>query len=116
MPHVVFSKGIDLEKFIENFNPIIEKENNFIKIENIFLDKNKREALLPVVIINEKKQNFFAQILCNPEKTTVRLLPLTDPEKTDAVKSSLGMIAKKISEFEPSLNITKTNIEEFIPK
>ena len=74
------------------------------------------EALLPVVIINEEKQNFFAQVLCNPDKTTIRLLPLTDPEKTDAVKSSLGLIAKNINEFDTSLKVTKTNIEEFIPK
>lgn len=116
MPHVVFDKGVDLDRYIKNFKPIIEKGRDFIKIENAFLDKNKREILLPVMIINEEKQNFFVQVLSSTDKTTIRLLPLTDPKKTDAVKSSLGIIAKNISKFDSSLKITKTNIEEFIPQ
>ena len=116
MPHVVFDKGIDLNEFVEKFNPIINKEKNFIKIENVFLDKNKREVLLPVAIINEERQRFFVQILSSPNKTTIRLLPLTDPEKTDAVKTSLGLVAASILSYNKVLKITKTNIGEFIPQ
>ncbi len=114
MPHVVFNTQIDLIKLQKEFEEIFLKDSSIIKIEDIFVDKNSTTALLPTVVIEEKNQNFFIQILTNPSKTTVRLFPKTDPEKTPGVKTSLGLVAKMIQRIFGNPDISKTNISEFI--
>ena len=114
MPHVVFDQRIDLRKLSEEFVKIFKNEGKIIKIENIFVDKQGRTALLPTVVIDEMNQNFFIEISTSENKSTIRLHPRTDPEKTSGVKTAMGLLAKQIQKlFE--VKITKTNIQDFIP-
>lgn len=115
MPHVVLNKKIDLEGFSKKFHNIFQKEPFLIKIQNVFLDREKRCALVPTVVIDEKNQQFLIEITSREGKTTVRLYPGTDPEKTDGVKTAMGILVKKIQETFSGAIITKTNIRNFIP-
>ena len=112
MPHVVFNKMIDLPMFSEKFKKIFQKEPMLIKVDNIFTDKHKRLALLPTVVIDSQNQNFLIEINVKEEKTTVRLYPRTDPEKTEGVLVALSMVGKLILDIFPDLHVTKTNIEK----
>jgi hypothetical protein len=112
MPHIVFDKMIDLTVFSEKFKEIFQKESMLIKVQNIFTDRHKRLALLPAVVIDSKNQNFLIEINVKEEKTTVRLYPRTDPEKTDGVLAALIMVGKLIMVIFPDVRITKTNIEK----
>ena len=85
-----------------------------IKILNVFLDLKKRVALIPTVVIDNLHQQFFIEISTRKDKTTIRLFPGTDPEKTDGVKMSLGLTAKIIQEINPNHRVTRTNIKEFL--
>jgi hypothetical protein len=51
-------------------------------------------------------------------KITIRLDPITDPEKTDGVKIAIALIAKRIQDIEKTSNlyVSKTNIQEFIDR
>ena len=112
MPHVVFDKMIDLSMFSEKFKEIFQKEPMLIKVENIFTDRNKRLALLPAVVIDSQNQNFLIEINVKEEKTTIRLYPKTDPEKTEGVLMALSMLGKLILDIFPDAHVTKTNIEK----
>ena len=112
MPHIVFDKMIDLSIFSEKFKEIFQKEPILIKVENMFTDRHKRLALLPDVVIDSKNQNFLIEINVKEEKTTVRLYPRTDPEKTEGVLVALSMVGKLILDIFPDLHVTKTNIEK----
>ena len=114
MPHIVFDKKIDLEYFSQEFEEIILKKPFLIKLLDVFLDRKKRTALVPAVVIDKLHQQFLIEISTRKGKTTIRLFPGTDPEKTDAVKMSLGLTAKIIQEINPNFKITRTNIEEFL--
>ena len=114
MPHVVFDKEIDLESFSKEFVETIIKKPCLIKLLNVYTDKEKRTALVPAVVIDKLHQQFLIEISTRKDKTTVRLFPGTDPEKTDGVKMSLGLTAKIIQEINPNLKITKTNIDNFL--
>ncbi len=114
MPHVVFDKEIDLESFSKEFKETILKKPFLIKLLDVYLDKEKRTALVPVVVIDKLHQQFFIEISTRKDKTTIRLFPGTDPEKTDGIKMSLGSIAKIIREMNPDLKITRTNIDGFL--
>ena len=112
MPHIVFDQMIDLSVFSEKFKEIFQKEPILIKVENIFTDRHKRLALLPVVVIDSQNQNFLIEINLKIEKTTVRLYPRTDPEKTEGVLAALSMVGKLILDIFPDIHVTKTNIEK----
>ena len=114
MPHIVFDEKIDLESFSQGFEELILKKPFLIKLLDVFLDKKKRTALVPAVVIDNIHQKFFIEISTRKDKTTIRLFPGTDPEKTDGVKTSLGLTAKIIQEMNPDFKITRTNIEEFL--
>lgn len=114
MPHAVLDKKIDLQKLSNEFGELVVKEPCLIKILNIFVDKHNQTALLPTTVIEEKNQNFFIEINTREGKTTVRLFPGTDPEKTDGVRTAMGFVVKKIQETFTDTKVTKTNIQEFL--
>jgi hypothetical protein len=114
MPHIVFNGKTDVERISKNFAPITMKSESLIKIKDIFLDSNKQNVLFSTVVIDKFHQEFFIQVLTNKEKTTVRLLPLTDPKKTDSVKKAMILISQLIKTTSPELKITKTNLQEYL--
>ncbi len=114
MPHVVFDKRLNLENFSKQFKTAILKDPYLIKLMDVFLDREKRTALIPTVVIDKIHQQFLIELSTRKDKTTVRLYPGTDPEKTNGVKMALGLIAKVIQENNPDYVITKTNIDEFL--
>jgi len=116
MPHVVFDRKIDLERFSKEFLPINQRDNILIKIEDVFLNREKNTALLPTLVIDDTHQQFMIEITTREQKSTLRLYPSTDPQKTQGVKNAMGLVAHLIISIFANLHITKTNIEEFIPK
>ena len=114
MPHIVFDKKIDLQRFSKQFHPIFQKEPYLIKITTIFVDMDNRMALFPSVVISDLHQQFLIEISTSDSKTTIRLYPGTDPEKTDGVKTSMALLAKQIIELYPEFNITKTNLHDYL--
>lgn len=115
MPHVVLNKKIDLGSFSTKFQEIFQKKPFLIKIQNIFLDREKRCALIPTIVIDEKNQQFLIEISSREGKTTIRLYPGTDPEKTEGVKTAMGILTKKIQKTFTGSLVTKTNIGNYIP-
>jgi len=112
MPHVVFEKKIDLLDFSKKFSPIFQK-HPLIKILNVYVDKNHQTALLPTLVIDETQQSYFIEISTTELKTTLRLYPQTDPEKTIGVKTSLALLAKEIANMY-NIKITKTNLTDYL--
>ena len=116
MPHVVFGKKIILDDIAAQFKETMLKDPFLIKLQNIYVDKEKRSALVSAVVIDNLHRQFFIEIVTRENKTTIRLLPITDPEKTDGVKMSLGLLANMIQKIDPECVITKTNIGDFLVK
>ena len=114
MPHVVFDKEIDLESFSKEFKETMIKKPCLIKLLDVYTNKQKRKVLVPAVVIDKLHQQFLIEISTRKDKTTIRLFPGTDPEKTDGVKMSLGLTAKIIQEINPNFKVTRTNINEFL--
>ena len=114
MPHIVFDKKLDLVLFSNRFHGVILKEPFLIKLLDVFLDREKRTALIPTIVIDQIHQHFLIEVSTRKDKTTIRLLPVTDPKKTDGVKMSLAMVGKIIQENNPQYNITKTNLQDFL--
>ncbi len=111
--HIVVNKQVNLLEFLKLFSPCFQK-SLLIRISNIYVDSNGLSALLSVVVIDELHQNFFIQVSASSKKTTIRLLSLTDPEKTNSVKKSLYLVYLQMKKFGSSLVVTKSNLWEHI--
>ena len=115
MPHIVFSKSLNLFDFSILFKPLFQK-SPLIKIQDMFIDTRGSNALLSTVVIDNSHHEFFIQLMTNKDKTTIRLYPLTDPEKTDAVKQSLVNVYLEILKHYPDMKVIKSNLWDYIAK
>ncbi|MCH9658841.1 hypothetical protein K0U27_09180 [archaeon] len=113
MPHIVLNHQVDLLDFSKSFSAFFQK-SPMIRISNIYVEGNGLSALLPAVIIDELHQEFFIQISTSSKKTTIRLLPLTDPKKTDSVKKSLFLVYLQMKKFDSGLVVTKSNLWRYL--
>jgi hypothetical protein len=113
MPHIVFDKQINLFDFGVLFKPLFQK-SPLIKIHQMYTDTMGTNALFSTVVIDESHHDFFIQVMSGEDKTTIRLLPTTDPEKTDAVKQSIVNLCLEIQKCYPDMKIIKSNLWDFL--
>ena len=123
MPHIVLSGSISLGNVFEHMYKILfkdqKKSNIIVRIEKYFINQPGDIILAKAVAVDDQKpQSFYIMVMYREDKTTIRLDPITDPEKTDGVKIALALMAKRIQEIEKAHNlyVSKTNIQEFIDK
>jgi hypothetical protein len=115
LPHIVLDKSLNLFDFSILFKPLFQK-SPLIKIQNMYIDTRGTTALLSTVVIDDSHHEFFIQVIVNKNKTTIRLYPLTDPVKTDAVKQSLATICLEMQKHYPDMNVTKSNLWNYLKK
>jgi len=134
LPHIVLSGNILLGNTFKQMNKILfkdQKSNVIVRIENFFINQRSDIMLSKAVAIDQKTQSFYIMVMNRENKITIRLDPITDPEKTDGVKIALALMAKRIQDVEKialmakriqdvekisDLYVSKTNIQEFIDR
>jgi hypothetical protein len=116
MPHIVLEKANNVKACYDAIEPMVQPvEKGILKITDKYLDYRENSALLESIVVeNGKPQNFFIQLSNKGDAVTVRLLPLTDPEKTNGVKTLMAIVAKKIKDSNPEIIYGKTNLQDFI--
>ncbi|HBH80826.1 MAG TPA: hypothetical protein DDY39_13445 [Nitrospira sp.] len=116
MPHVVIEAAGDLQALYQNFTPILQRTGGeILKIQEFYLSRSGKEALLEAVAIDQgTASNFFVQLKLHENAITVRLLPATDPEKTPAVKKVMALVARFIRTVYPESRYGKTNLQEYL--
>ena len=115
MPHIVLNRSLNLFDFSILFKPLFQK-SPLIKIQDMYIDTRGTNALLNTIVIDRSHHEFFIQLIANKDKTTIRLYPLTDPEKTDAVKQSLVNVYLEIQKQYPDMKVIKSNLWDYITK
>lgn len=116
MPHVVIEAAGDLQALYQNFAPILQRTGGeILKIQEFYLSRSGKDALLEAVAIDQgTASNFFVQLKLHENAITVRLLPVTDPEKTPAVKKVMALVARFIRTVYPKSRYGKTNLQEYL--
>ncbi|WP_375724230.1 hypothetical protein LXN10_01665 [Arcobacter sp. KX21116] len=116
MPHIVLEKAKNVKECYDAIEPMMQQlEKGILKITNKYIDYKENSALIESISIEDgKTQNFFIQLSSKGEAVTVRLFPLTDPEKTKGVKALMGIVAKKIKDSNVEINYGKTNLQDFL--
>jgi hypothetical protein len=116
MPHIVLEKINSTRAAFDAVKPFGNKiEGGILKVIDTYINASEQSALIESLAIeNGVNQTFFVQISQKKTSLTVRLLPLTDPEKTDGVKTIMATIAKQIKDTDSAIEYGKNNLEDFL--
>jgi hypothetical protein len=116
MLHIVLEKANNVQECYESIALTVEKiEGGVVKITDKYLSERRTSALIECAAVeNGKEQNFFIQLSSKGEAITLRLFPLTDPEKTKAVKTLMGMVANTIKHSNVNIVYGENNLHDFI--
>lgn len=116
MPHIVLEKSKSVKECYDVIEPMMQQiEKGILKITNKYIDYKGNSAIIESIAIEDgKNQNFFIQLSSKGDAVTVRLLSLTDPEKTKGVKTLMGIVAKKIKDSNSDIRYGKTNLQDFL--
>lgn len=117
MPHVVIRGDLTPREVWEAFQPLqVRSEGSVLKVSRAYLSHGETHVLLEAVAVSEGfRQQFLAQVSAKGEGAlSVRLESMTDPEKTDAVRRTLALVAVWILGLKPGLETASSNIESFL--
>jgi hypothetical protein len=116
MPHVVIEDAPDLAIACGAIiQAVLRNGGEILRVIDVYLNRSSHTSLVDCVVVEEgRSQAFFVQLTQKDRQITVRLLPATDPEKTNGVKRILGVIAKQIHEASAGSHFGKTNLQEFL--
>jgi hypothetical protein len=103
----IASQGIKLS--------VVRNGSEILKVVDFYINRFGHTALIDcVVVVEGRSQAFFVQLSQKDRQITVRLLPATDPEKTDGVKRAMALIALRIREAIVGSPFGRTNLQEFL--
>jgi hypothetical protein len=115
VPHVVLEGRITMDDAARAFEPFVAREGGrVIKAERFYREREDRAALIEMVVVEAgHTQKFFIQLSPRGDGLTVRLEPLTDPEKSAAVKAAIAQVAHRLRRATGAA-YGSTNIEEHL--
>jgi hypothetical protein len=121
MPHVIVEGPASLERLYQSFAPENLREGAYIiKIRNMYLSASKTDALVDCVVVEDGlPQNFYALLCQKPSSgssttITVRLDPMTDPQKTDGVKRLVALLGQRLKAQNSACRYGATNLTGFL--
>jgi len=115
VPHVVLEGRITIDDAGRHLGPFVVREKGLlIKAERFYLESDARAALVEMVVVEAgHTQKFFIQLSPKEGGLTVRLEPLTDPEKTPGVRRAIAHLAHRLAAA-TGTRYGRTNIEDYL--
>ena len=116
MPHVIIEEALDLASACQSIETAtVRNGTEILKVIDVYLNRSTHTALVDCVVVEQgRSQSFLVQLAQKDRQITVRLLPATDPEKTDGVKRVMALIAKQLHGAAPGSRVGKTNLQDFL--
>lgn len=116
MPHVVLENINSARVAFDSVVPFTAMiDGGVLKVTDKYLNVGQNKALVESLAVeNGNNQSFFVELSQKQTSLTVRLLPLTDPEKTPGVKMIMAMLARQIKDVNPGVSYGKTNLQDFL--
>jgi hypothetical protein len=116
MPHVVIEEATDLVAAAAAVTlEAVRTGGEILKVVDVYLNRSGKVALVDCVVVEDgRSQAFFVQLTQKERQITVRLLPTTDPAKTDGVKRIMGLIARALHASAHGSRFGKTNLQDFL--
>jgi hypothetical protein len=115
VPHILVEGTIRLGDVARRHAPWSDRRGELlVKFDRLYLETGGRAALVEALVVDRgHPQRFFVALQAREEGVMVRCEPLTDPEKTAAVKRALALMAERLR-AESGGRYGTTNIPEFL--
>jgi hypothetical protein len=114
IPHVVIEGALDLEAWARDFEPIlIHRDGDVLRADRVYLETGARTALVEMLAIEAgRKQPFYARVALHDRGSfTVRVDPLTHPERSEGVRALVACLAAELLRRSPSGRVTRSNVD-----
>jgi hypothetical protein len=115
VPHILLLGRASIRDLQGAHRPFTVREGDrLVKVDRFYTDERAEAALLETLVVDRgHMQKFFIQISARPDGLAVRLEPMTDPEKSAAVKRAIAIVADRLRRA-TGCRYGSTNIEEFL--
>jgi hypothetical protein len=115
VPHILLEGRARLADLQARHRPFAARDGErLVKVERFYADARGEAALIEALVVEQgHTQRFLVQVTARPDGFSVRLEPMTDPEKTAGVKRALALVADRLREA-GGLRYGSTNIAEFL--
>jgi len=116
MPHILLEGPVDLISFFTRYEPLIQNTSGeILKLQTAFINQARNTVLIEALAVEAGPPNrFFVQVGNKDRKTTVRIYPGSDPEKTPGTKKLLALVAKQLKDQSPDIEYGSTNLKDFL--
>jgi hypothetical protein len=115
VPHILLEGSARIADLQARHRPFAVREGDrLVKVERFYADAKAEAALVEALVVEQgHTQRFLVQVTARPGGLSVRLEPMTDPEKTPGVKRALAVVADRLRET-GGLSYGSTNIPEYL--
>ncbi len=113
MPHVVVDGPVDLREFARGFEPIlIRRGRDVLRTEKLYLEREARALLIEVLVLESgRKQRFYVVISAHDRgSATVRIDPMTHPERSEGVRELVGRVGAELLARTPGARLGPANV------
>ena len=105
--------AIDLADFARRWTPlVVRRGSDVLRADQIYLETGARAVLIDATAIESgRKQPFYVKIARHDRgSATVRVDPMTHPDRTDGVRALVAEIAARLLAATPGAKVETTNL------
>jgi hypothetical protein len=113
MPHAVIEGDVDLRAFARGWTPLVlRRGGDVLRADELYLERDARACLIEALVVEAgRKQPFYVRIALHDRKSaTVRVDPLTHPERSAGVRELVAEIASRLLAVTPGAKVGATNL------
>jgi len=113
LPHVVIAGPIDLEAYARAFEPIVVRVGrDVLRADDLYLERGGRALLIEALAVEAgRRMPFYIKVSAHDRgSATVRIDPLTHPERSDGVKRLVAEVGADLLRLSPGTRLDVTNL------
>ena len=113
MPHVVIEGRIDLAAFASQFEPLVQRSGgDVLRADRVYLERGAQALLVESLVVEAgRKLPFYVRISEHARgSVTLRVDPLTHPDRSPGVRELVARIAERLLRFAPQARVVRTNL------
>ena len=113
MPHVVIEGVADLSVFARGFQPfVVRRGADILRGDHLYVSSDARACVIEALCVEAgRKQPFYVKIAVHDRgSATVRVDPMTHPERSDGVRDLIAHVGALLLRATPGGRVGATNL------
>ena len=113
MPHLVLDADVDLESYVRDFSPVLIRHGkDVLRADTVYLEREHRAVLIEALVVEAgRKMPFYVVISRHGDgSATLRIDPLTHPERSSGVRELVTHLAEGLLQSTPGAKVQATNL------